>query len=469
MRGAQYKKIAGAAALLAVIGGLALFLRGREDQIWRVVGMVPPGIIRETIDTPTYYLIRQTHEPFLRCNDLQNYTSKVLRDWKRSVDYRQFVFYPDTSLKFDRNARLTKEIFDEQISSVTAKFGASFELHSDSDSVTVEFQSPQKQYLYFLTWYENAPAIQRGNLEYGLGEFYISSYTPDMIVMERKRKVGNGYNRIEFYNYRGENDPRLQDRRVQDFNLLSLEQQPQWITSEYSGVKNPDPRSVVLLLNHPDRQVRERLYNCIDVRGFRKAFFGKRDEFYDIGTVLPAGIPGAKPGLPRQDCGQLKAGGEVMVSLINLRNDNAVTLPPFLNALHREAGIRIREKKMEYKDLVKVLNNPRHEPYWYNLFQIYLDTFRPDYKVFFEYTSGKNTFLGFRSPTAEKLFAGLLKADDFSEQARLAEELADLLGKEALVLPLFQTYSTVYYPRKIKNIVLGNGFRQYPEIADLRW
>lgn len=441
----------------------------KGEKVWRVVGMVPPAIVRETIDTPTYYIIRQTHEPFLRFEDLQNYTSRVLKDWRRSADYRRFIFYPDTSLKFNAKDQLTKEIFEEQLSSVTARFGRDFKLTSTPDSVTVEFQSPQKQYLYFLTWYENAPAIRRGGMEYGLGEFYFTEYTPDKIVMRRKRKVSNGYNQIEFLNYTGEGDPKLQDRRIQDFNLLSAEQQPKWIRDEYAGFKNPDPRSVVLLINHPDRKVRELLYNCVDVKSFRGAFFGKTREFHDIATVLPAGIPGAKTGLPSQDCRRIKMRYDKPVSLINLRGDNFDTLPPFLAGLERETGVRITENRMEYRDLVKILNDPGREPYWYNLFQIYLDTFRPDYKVFFEYTSGEKTFLGFRSQEPEKLFERLLKADDFQAQTDTAKKLSDILGVEAMVLPLFQTYSTAYYPADVKNIVVGTGFRQYPEIADFRW
>lgn len=453
---------------LAGAAGIAVF-SGRGEKVWRVLGMVPPAIVRETIDTPTYYIIRQTHEPFLRFEDLQNYTSRVLRDWRRSADYRRFVFYPDTSLKFNDKDRLTNEIFEEQLSSVTVRFGHDFQLTSAPDSVTIEFQAPQKQYLYFLTWYENAPAIKRGGMEYGLGEFYFTEYSPEKIVMERKRKVRNGYDRIEFLNYTGEDDPKLQDRRIQDFNLLSAEQQPEWIRKEYTGFRNPDPRSVVLLINHPDRKVREFLYNCVDVGRFRGAFFGKTREFYDIATVLPAGIPGAKPGLPTQDCRRAKERYTKTVSLINLRSDNSDTLPTFLSELESESGARIAEKRMEYRDLVKILNDPGRKPYWYNLFQIYLDTFRPDYKVFFEYTSGPKTFLGFRSREAEELFQKLLKADDFPAQTAIAEKLAEVLGRESMVLPLFQTYSTVYYPPGIKNITVGTGFRQYPEIADFVW
>jgi len=233
-------------------------------------------------------------------------------------------------------------------------------------------------------------------------------------------------------------------------------------------LRNPEPRSAVLLINHPDRSVRQELYNCINIDEFRAAFFAGNASFFDISTVLPVGIAGAKPGLPRQTCSALHASASGDISLINLRGDNAKALREYLEELHKRTGIRITEKKMAYRDIARLINDSHRKPYSYNLFQIYLDTFRPDHKVFFEYTSGERSFLDFRVSSAERLFSELLKSKDFSDETSIAIRLAGVLAEEAMVLPLYQTYSEVYYPKEIKNIVLGKGFWQYPEIADLK-
>ena len=83
--------------------------------------------------------------------------------------------------------------------------------------------------MYFLTWYENAPAIKEGNLEYGLGAFEIETYSNKKIVMSRKEYVRNGFNKIVYYRYQGASDPNLQNKKIQDFNLLSSFQKPEWI------------------------------------------------------------------------------------------------------------------------------------------------------------------------------------------------------------------------------------------------
>ena len=102
------------AALLGLIfAGCLLFFKAKTgDDVWRVIGEIPPSISREKgIDTSTYYIIRQTHEPLFRCDDLQNYTSRVLKSWGRSVDYRKYSFYPDTSRKFTAQAAFSEEYF----------------------------------------------------------------------------------------------------------------------------------------------------------------------------------------------------------------------------------------------------------------------------------------------------------------------------------------------------------------------
>lgn len=465
-----HNKIAIAAICLGAIIFLFISVRKSEEVAWGVIGEIPPSINTDKgIDTSTYYIVRQTHEPLFRCDDLQNYTSLILKNWYRSADCKRFVFYPDTSLKFNKVERLTEEYFTDFVRSITTRYGADFNLTGTTDSVTVEFKEPQKKYLYFLTWYENAPAIRSGNIEYGLGKFYVASYTRDKIVFIRKQQVRDGYNKIVFYNYTGDDDQVLHNRKIQDFNLLSPFQQPEWIKKEYAGIKNPDPRTIVLLINHPDKETRKKLYNCLNVAQFRKAFVPKRNEFYDVKTVLPVGIPGAKPGLPDQFCQEGKTIWTGGISLINQRDDNQEPLAEYLRGFHQRTGIRIITKAIDYQDLIKIIKNPKRKPYSYNMLQIILDTFRPDHKVFFEYTSGPKSFLDITLPEVEKLFRELLLADGLDSQTKIAENLADKLGQEGMILPLYQTYSTIYYPREIKNIIVGKGFTQYPEVADFRW
>lgn len=469
MRWTNHKVII--AAVLTCIVGVAVYTSHQsQNDIWQVVGELPTTISREKgIDTSTYYLIRQTHEPLFRCDDLQNYSSRILKRWERSIDYKKYYFYPDTTLKFNKDLPFTEEYFDCYMSSTVAAYGRGGRVSRITGGIQVVFDLPQRQFLYYLTWHENAPAIKAGKFEYGLGPFIVTQYNNEQMVLNRKEYVRNGYNKIIYHNYRGERDANLQNREIQDFNLLSTFEQPEWIKKEYLGVKNPDPRTIVLLINHPDINIRRRLHDCLDVDGFRRAFIVKRKEFHDVSTILPVGIPGGKGGLPQQTCTGNRPGLKANIVLINQRDDNDNELLGYLKKISHRAGIPISVKKMGYAELVSFLKDSKRKPFSYNLLQIVLDTFRPDQKVFFEYTAGEKSFLDIKPKSVEKLYAELLQADDAGAKKDISKQLAEELNSEGLVLPLYQTYSTIYYPKNIRNMTFGNSFSQYPEVADFRW
>lgn len=115
------------------------------------------------------------------------------------------------------------------------------------------------------------------------------------------------------------------------------------------------------------------------------------------------------------------------------------------------------------------MNDRRRKPFSYNLFQIMLDTFRPDHNVFFEDICGEKSTLDYRPQKAEELFSDLLRAEKPDSRMRIAKELAAVVASEGMLLPLYQTYSYIYYPKKIKNLSVGSSFTQYPEIAEFRW
>lgn len=465
MRRNNYK--IAAVAIFFVAAGFLLF-RGGND-IWGVLGSIPPPIdTRKTIDTSTYYIVRQTHEPLFRADDLQNYSSKILKNWSRTADYREFLFFPKLNLRFGPHEALTPSSFYDYIGSITEKYGVPFRAERLESGVKVIFDLPQKRYLYFLTWYENAPSLRKDNFEFGLGEFYPVLHDKSRVVLKRKARIANGYNTIVFHAYNGGEDINLENRDMQDFNLLSSFQQPSWIKEEYAGIKFPDPRTIVLLINHPDEKVRRSLYGCLDVEGVRKALVPQRSEFYDVKTVLPMGIPGAKSGLPEQVCKKIGTPPDRPLIFVNQLQGNDSTLREYLRGFTERSGLPIAVRRFSYQELSSLLKAPDRPKFAYNVLLMILDTFRPDHKVFFEYTSGTKSFLDFSVPETERLFGRLLIAEDPEAQSEVAGALAGSLSERALALPLYQTYSTLYYPKYIKNVSVGNSFSQYPEIAEFR-
>ena len=77
--------------------------------------------------------------------------------------------------------------------------------------------------------------------------------------------------------------------------------------------------------------------------------------------------------------------------------------------------------------------------------------------------------LDYKLPEVSIKYDKLMHEDDPEEKKRLGAEIADDLAKEFIVLPLYQNVREYHYPRGIKNLTVGRGFFEFPEVADFRW
>lgn len=454
--------------LLLAAGSAAAGLSRKNTGTWTVlVPDIPARILLDGSNSTMIYVVKQTHLPLFRKEDGQNYTSDVLRSWSRDLESRKYVFCPDQSLGFDGRRRFDLAYFSGYLREVTAKYSGDFVQTEAAGCAAVEFRVPRRGYLDYLSLYSNSPSVPGGGAyDVGLGPFEIVSLEKDRITLARKKTVANGYNRIVIGAYRGEKDPRLAENSGTDYNNLSVVDKPAWLDRAYAGFENLELRSANLVINHNDPEVRRFLYNCIDVREFRSAFMPKRKDFSDLGTVLPMGIPGARPGLPAQSCraysGKLKA----PILLLNHRDDNEVPLAAFVRNFLAKTGVKLTVAKVSASELVAALNSPRHP---YNLAVINVDTMNADYKYFFKDFAEKEGFLSGFDPGLRSVYLSMLKEDDPETKTRLAVRLAEGLGEQGCLLPLYQNTRTLYYPGKIKNLKVGSGFLEYPEVAEFRW
>lgn len=463
------KKVAALVCSALLFGGCA----DPHADTWDVLlGAIPQRVSLGNLgETGNYYVVRQTHEALFRRDDGQHYTSRLLKSWSRGLDNRKFVFCPDTSLGFSEQKAFSADYFGVYISSVTGNFSGSFRVSADGGCFSVEFPVPSPGYLEFLALLENAPSIPdvAGNPT-GLGPFAVESIAEDRVVLVRKRRVDDGYNKIVLHEYAGPGDPRLNDRGIEDFNKLSSFDQPEWIAGEFQRFYNVELKSVSLMINHPRLPVRKTVHDCLDVDAFRRAFAPKRKDFYDIRTVLPAGMPGSEPGRFPQHC---KTGGVdrfkgVTLRLINQKTDNLLELGRLLEDFKNRTGVNIVLKNMSPKEVSPLLKGGP-KGHQYELILIVLDTVAPDYDVFFEYILGDSATIDNLPGELRDLYAGFKKTGRWGDRAEAARVLANKLNEYAIALPLYQTIVPIYYPRNIKNINVGRGFAQYPEVADFRW
>jgi hypothetical protein len=96
-----------------------------------------------------------------------------------------------------------------------------------------------------------------------------------------------------------------------------------------------------------------------------------------------------------------------------------------------------------------------------------MDAVRPDYSAFYEYfIDGDKTLLDINLPI-ENLLKKLYYKEDKNKIIKLTEAINLQFRKNAIVLPLYQEVRNFYYPRKIKNLEIGQDFLEYPTIAEI--
>ena len=461
------RKAVAAAAVLCV--ACAVFLSAPAKELsWEVLfpGLPSSITITNASHNAILYILKQTHEPLFRRDDGQNYSSRVLRNWSRSLDGRQYSFCPDTRLRFNESSAFSAEYFFSYIAGVSQRYAPGTEILQTGDCCVARFRNPQEGFLEYLALYENAPTIKRTEqIEDGLGPFKAVSLTKDSVTLLRKRKEKSSINKIILHDYQGGADANLGNRNISDFNRIPPFDIPEWVNKEYRGFENIQLKSVDLAINHPDAAVRRRLYNCINVQAFRRAYFPKGEKIYDIGNVFPLGVPGAAAGLPRQQCEGTKRIAASVV-LANWRDDNQETLSVFVKKLRVNTGINIEVKNYQPSELVKILHK---RPRPYNLLVMGIDAVRPDYDAFLSPFFREKAYIDIKPFKGAGLYRRFKSEPGETARAPLAKAIADNLAEEGIVLPLYQVGGKFYYPKRIKNLEAGKGFLEYPEVAEFRW
>ncbi|HBB68111.1 MAG TPA: hypothetical protein DCZ93_12635 [Elusimicrobia bacterium] len=459
----------GIAAVCALLVFPLPSARAEGGDAWQVLfTMLPARISTELagLNIPLY-ILKQTHEPLLRQDDGQNFRSKILTSWSRNINSTEYAFCPDTSRSFDKDHPFSVAYLHGFIHSRTQAFDPSFTITETSACVKVKFTQKQTKYLSFLSLYDNAPTLKLidGN-EAGLGEFRLTQLTKEEITLIRKHRVSNGYNAVICRLYRGVSDPNLQNREITDFNRIPETDIPEWVPKQSYSFVNMVLKVAVLALNVNDEKLRKLVFNCLDIQKLREAFYPHKKSFVQIQTVFPVGISGAKAGAPLQNCTKEKFRGTTELIFTAWRPYTAEAFKEYFKEFKRRYGVGIKVKVMAPSEF---LQTALERPHPYNLTIIGLDATRPNYSAFLDGILPKDGFFDFDMPILAAEYENMRRESDAVIQTKLASALADEISDRSLLLPLYQDQRVFYYPSKIKNVIVGREFLEYPEVADFQW
>lgn len=455
--------------LVLVFLGLTVTVLASAGVVSDSWGVLAPGLpdrvsVLDEDNNVSFYVLKQTHEPLFRRQDGENYSSRILKRWTRSLDYRKYSFCPADNLSFAHGVPFGFEEFSAHVSSFTSGFAAAHILSRQKGCVSIEFGGPQKDFLYFWTAYKRAPTKDAGaGRELGLGSFYVSDIAKDKIELARKDPVSGGYNRIALYEYKGPDDPNLQNRGVKDFNLVNTEVIPVWVKDSFRVFDNPEMKSVILVINHPDPAVRAKVYGCVDIQALRSAFYPGKSDFYSIATVLPMGVPGAVPGLPAQDCN----GGAVTdeLRMANWMPGNDAAMEAFAREFGKKSGIVLRLERYSIADFAKAFAGA-DKPFELAVILVYT-SYSP--KDLFQMFFNRGELYDFEQIREKKKYQKVVASMKKTGLEGAYRELAEEVVRNSLALPLFQGRRAIYYPREIKNLNVGRGILEYPEVAEFVW
>jgi len=455
---------------LILVAAVALSGRSSDPKVWGVMVSGLPDRVTTALadeDVPLY-ILKQTHEPLLRSDDGQNYYSKVLTSWRRNADSSEYLFCPDPKSEFDAKYPLTPGILREHLEKITARFSGIYSVGADGECVGVKFGTGRKGYMQFLSMYENAPTLKLTDLvELGLGKYRVSEINREHIRLEKKRSCRNCYGEIMVYESARDYLSDLQRPDIADFNRIAWREIPEEVLSRFKVFDNIPLKSFGLVLVSSDKDVRRTVYNCMDIAQLRRAVYPHAKRFNDISTILPAGVPGARPGRPAQECGADKstAGGKRIV-LAAVDRDNRAQLQSVAADFFERTGIKMDVHLYSAGDLVQVLFD---RPHPYDMVPIVYSVVQPEYETFFKDFCVKDGFLDYDLPRTAELRSRLLRVEDERQKSEIAVEITKTLAEEYVILPLFQEVKEFYYPTEIRNLVIGKGFTEYPEVADFRW
>ena len=93
----------------------------------------------------------------------------------------------------------------------------------------------------------------------------------------------------------------------------------------------------------------------------------------------------------------------------------------------------------------------------------------PEETVFLEPFVSSGRYYRFNLGGLGQKYTQMQKETDYFKKQAIGIEIAEGIKDQALVLPLYQHMKRLYYPKAVKNVVLGKGFTEYPEVADLKW
>lgn len=440
-----------------------------KDETWVAVLTGIPKEIKPSMSHSLLvsYVLKQTHEPLLKKDKNSNYYSDIIEKWQRSVDHKQIEFCLLKDKYFDETTKFTSDDLAQFLKAVIENNKLETpSIIKKENCIQYSFNKPQEKLLELLTFIGNAPTHKSNipDIENGLGAYFVTELDSKKILLKRKINSSTGFNKIEFLNINNLTTEQLNSETIKDYNFVSGDKIPDWVKVKYLSFNITTLKTRALFINIPDAEMRDKIFNCMDIKSLRTVIFGSKTPMIDIASILPMGIVGASPGTIKQKCStivSLATKKKFNLILWDIPNKNG--LESLLESFFKKTGINIIAEYHSYNELLDFIYKKRSN---YNLIPLAIDTKVPSYEQYFESFGDSNkTHFSFMIPDVVNTYKQVTASENTEEKKKYALKLQDLILSNHLVLPLYQISQTFYYPKYLKNILVGFDYLDFPDIG----
>jgi len=442
----------------------------KQNRTWKVLTMgstteIKPAVSQHDLVS---YILTQTHEPLFHYDQDHRVTSRILEKWSRSDDYKSFTLCPKKDVKFDESQQLNNKDLERVIAD-TWKKETQYISKEENACLLINFKEPHKNFYEILSNLSKAPTrpTKDPHIEVGLGPFKAVSLSNEEIVLVRKTPdARKKFDKIIFKNIETMTPEQINDRSIQDFNMVTQSKLPDWVPLEYSNYPVASLEEYILLINHPDLRVRKAIYNCLNVNSVRKAYFHTK-VFHEVGSLFPTGIRGAIPSKVSQKC---EVGGQIAIKkpliFANWRPEHKEDLIKLFSDFRQKTGLVVVPENITLAEMTHKLIDLHSG---YDLMIVSVKNEQAQMSDFLEvFADPSKRVLSFGFHTLESKYRQMIELPEGPEQDKLGAEISAEVLAKALALPLFQPVTQTFYPKNLKSVQFGSTFNEYPEVDNIQ-
>lgn len=440
----------------------------RQDRTWNALISAFGSAV--SLDGPeTFsiaYIIRQTHEPYFRMDENRQVTSKVLRHFENSFDFKSFTLCPNPEWKFSETEPFSTEDIKVSLRKLTSKL-SEVTLPNVGRCVRAEFDKPKRRFYQILSNLFKSPSRVAKDPRYalGLGPFAIKSFTKDKMVLERKPWTSGRFDKIELTLVPENRRENLPEEGYEDYNLFPETWIPEKIKKEYKAYAVSNRIMGLMFIHVNDERLRKRLFHCADIPALNSFYQSYARPPLETANLFPIGIRGARPGPPVQNCPPrpMKYTGKPL-RMLNMYPALQAQLAGWAAGLTKRTGIPIEVVETDGEGLTKFVAEDKSG---YDVAFIASGSDDSEPAAHLEAFLGKSKVYRYTPRAWDLEYEQILEIENTAERERRAIEMGERLLKAAVALPLGQGRKMLYYPKDLSMPLGGNAF-EFPEVDKIQ-